>query len=193
MSPHNGGLGLPHLRTTAPAAFVAQLATTLHKQALRVVAGMPDPVVPADLPPTPPAEAVQAEGGPMPPLLLALRASVLHLWRAYSVPLARGLNWPPPPPCHRGLGTAVDPHFREEHIACIYFVLECRFGQISACTVQHTPPIPAAVTRRLPFMAPKNAFCCWWRALRPSPAAPSEVYLHLRRTPTAPRCDVHSL
>lgn len=99
MSPHNGGLGLPHLRTTAPCAFVAQLATTLHKQALRVVAGMPAPVVPDDRPPTPPADAAaaaHAEGGTLPPLLLALRSSARHLWRAYSAPLdADGTVVPP--------------------------------------------------------------------------------------------------
>jgi hypothetical protein len=103
LPPRDGGLGLPHLLTTSPCAFVGQLVTTLPKQARRVLSGMPALGAP------PAAEVAAA--GPLMPLFAALRAAVCHLSRVLSAPLdsdgavvppAVGVPGPAPPPAPLG-------------------------------------------------------------------------------------------
>jgi hypothetical protein len=67
----------------------------------------------------------------------------------------RGVNWPPPPPCHRGTRTAADPHLGKNCIANTYFVLECRFEQISACPAQRAPAIQNVPAATLLFLCQK--------------------------------------
>jgi hypothetical protein len=113
LPPRNGGLGLPHLLTTSPCAFVGQLASTLPKQALRMLSGLPALLPPVGPPPAPPAAEVAADG-PLPPLFVALRAGVHHLSEVLSVPFdpdgvvvppAIGVaeSAPPPAPLRRVL------------------------------------------------------------------------------------------